>query len=162
LVSVTNISVNTTPDEVNVMENRCESLENLTKSLNYNKETAEDFQECVISHTVTAESETQTADPYTVELQVSDSNHAEKDEGFVRGNPQERMTLLDERQQEQKLQRGKKADDNLTVKRISRFQVSIVQEDVAVSGKLALSMYIVTYVMLGVLHYSCAERLLST
>ncbi|PNF29956.1 hypothetical protein B7P43_G07281 [Cryptotermes secundus] len=134
LVSVTDISVNTTPDEANVMGNRCESLENLTRSLDYNKETAEDIQEFVISHTVTSESETQTADPYTVELPASDSNHAEKDEGFVRGKPQEKMKLLDEKQQEQKLQQGKKADDSLTIKRISRFQVSVVQEDVAVSG----------------------------
>jgi hypothetical protein len=135
LVSVTDISVNTTPDEANVMENRCESLENLTRSLDYNKETTEDFKECVVSHTVTSESETQTADPYTVELQASESNHAERYEGFVRAKPQEKLKLLDEKQQEQKLQQEKKADDSSAVKRISRFQVSIVQEDVAVSGE---------------------------
>jgi hypothetical protein len=135
LVSVTDISVNTTPDEANIMENRCESLENLTKSSDYNKETAEDFQECDISHTTTAESETQTTDPYIVELQTSESSHAEIDEGFVRRNPQEIMKLLHEKQQEQNLQEETETEDSLTVKRISRFQVSIVQEDVAVSGE---------------------------
>jgi hypothetical protein len=127
LVSVTDISVNTTPDEANVMENRCESLENLTRSSNYGKETAEDFQKCVISHTATAESET--ADPYIVELQTSDSNCEGKDEGFVRRKPQENVKLLHEEQQEIEV------EDSLTVKRISRFQVSIVQEDAAVSGE---------------------------
>lgn len=128
-VSVTDISVNTTPDEANVMENRCESLENLTRSSNYNKETAEDFQKYVIPHTATAESETETADPYIVELQTSDSNCEEKDEGFVKRKPQENMKLLHEKQQETE------AEDSLTVKRISRFQVSIVQEDAAASGE---------------------------
>jgi hypothetical protein len=130
LVPVTSISVNTTPDEFNVMENRCESLENLTKSLDYNKETAEDPQGHVISHTAVAESETQ-----TVELQTSDSNHIEKDGGFVRSKPHEKMKLLHEKQQGQQLQQEKEADDSLTAKKISRFQVSIVQEDVAVSGE---------------------------
>lgn len=140
LPPVTDISVNTTPDEAITVENHSEALETQTRGLDYNKETSEDFQECVVSHTATVESETQTADPYTAECQTqtSDTNLVDKSKGPVRRGPQEKKKSFDEKKQQVRKvkQEQKKADDSLTVKRISRFQVSIVQEDMSVAGEI--------------------------
>jgi hypothetical protein len=140
LPPVTDISVNTTPDEGITVENHSEALEIQTTGLDYNKEASEDFQECVVSHTATVKSETQTADPYITECQtkIPDTNLADKSKGPVRLEQQEKKKSFDEKkQQEQKVkQEQRKTDDSLTVKRISRFQVSIVQEDTSVAGEI--------------------------
>lgn len=132
LAPVADISVNTTPDEANVMESHSETSEIQTRSLDCNKETSEDLQGCVISHTGAAESETHPADlcPTECQIQASDTNHVEKSKGLMRRRSQEKGKSLDEKKQQEQ-----KTDDSLTVKRISRFQVSIVQEDMSVAGE---------------------------
>jgi hypothetical protein len=154
LPPVADISVNTTPDEAVIVESHSEPSENQTRSLDYNMETLEDFQDCVVSHTATVESETQTADPYTTEgqTQTSDPYLVDKSKGTARRGMQEKKKSFGEnKQQEQKVKQEQKTDDSLTVKRISRFQVSIVQEDMSVAGKfhcfLAPFMYIVLHFM---------------
>jgi hypothetical protein len=137
LAPVTDISVNTTPDDINIVESQCDSLEIQTRRLGCNKDTAEDSQKCVISCVQTVHGESQIADACTVECQTqaSDPNLVAKSKALVRGTPQDKRGSLDEKKlQEQKALQEKKIDNSLSVKKISRFQVSVVQEDTDIAG----------------------------
>jgi hypothetical protein len=137
LAPVADISVNTTPDDTKTVESQCDTLEIQTRRLDCDKETAEDFQKCVISRAETVHSEIQVADPCTVEChtRASDSNLVGKSKGLVKWTPQDRRESLGENElQEEKVNQEQKTDDSVSVKKISRFQVSIVQEDMAVAG----------------------------
>lgn len=134
LAPTADISVNTTPDDTKTMESQCDTLEIQTRRLDYNKETVEDFQECVISCAETVDVETQVADTCTLECQTqaSYSNLLGKSKGIFKGRQQDTRESLDEKLQEEKVQQKQKTDGR--VKKISRFQVSIVKEDTAVAG----------------------------
>jgi hypothetical protein len=135
LAASTDISVNTTPDDTKTMESQCDTLEIQTRRLDCNNETAESFQECVISSADTVDSEPQFADTYTLECQTqaSYSNLVGNSECVFKGRQQDKRESLDEKKfQEKKVQQKQKTDDS--VKKISRFQVSVVKEDTAVAG----------------------------
>ena len=135
LAPAADISVNTTPDDTKTMESQCDTLDIQTRRLDYNKETVEDLQECVISCAETVDIETQVADTCTLECQTqaSCSNLLGKSKGIFKGRPQDTRESLDEKKlQEEKVQQKQKTDGS--VKKISRFQVSIVKEDTAVAG----------------------------
>lgn len=135
LALAADISVNTTPDDTKTMESQCDTVEIQTRRLDCNKEIAEDFQECVISCAETVDTETQVADTCTLEChtQASYSNLLGKSKGIFKGRAQDTRESLDEKKlQEEKVQLKQKTDGS--VKKISRFQVSVVKEDTAVAG----------------------------
>jgi hypothetical protein len=117
------------------MESQCDTLEIQTRRFDCNKETAEEFQECVISCAETVDTETQVADTCTLECktQASYSNLLGKSNGTFIGRPQDMRESLDEKKlQEEKVQQKQKTDGS--IKKISRFQVSVVKEDTSVAG----------------------------
>ena len=135
LAPAADISVNTTPDDTKTVESQYDTSENQTRRLDCNKETTEDFQECVISCAETVDIETQVADTCALKCQsqASYSNLVGKSKGLFKGRPQDKRESLDgKKPQEEKVQQKQKTDDS--VKKISRFQVSVVQEDTTVAG----------------------------
>ncbi|XP_069693421.1 serine/threonine-protein kinase WNK1 isoform X5 [Periplaneta americana] len=140
LAPVADISVNTTPDEANSIENRSnESLESHVSKLEVEKELTEEFKDCVSSVTELVECETQTADKSTVEIQTqtSDTNLIERKRGDWKSQDKN-VVELEKKGPEQT---NEIKTENLAVKKISRFQVSVVQEDICGPGIVSQNTY---------------------